>query len=162
MRNKLILMKNTLLFLIGICIVVLFCRCPIDAEYRLEFYNLTNDTLDVYLAFGHQTAYPDTTLPVDPNKASIGGASPHKTGLIWISDVPYEKAIKGLPKDTLSVFIFNADTLKAYNWKVIRMDYKILVRYDLSLTDLQILNFTIPYPPSKTMKGMKMYPAYEE
>jgi hypothetical protein len=131
-----------------------------DQEFPWYFDNQTNDTIDVYLAFGYQTAYPDTNLPVDPNKANISGVFPHEKGLIHLGE--YEKIIKRLPKDTLSVFLFLHDTLKKYNWREVREDYKILKRYDMSLYDLQILEFTIPHPPDGRMKGMKMYPPYKE
>jgi len=155
-------MKKLLLFLIGICLVLLFCRCPlVDSEYRLECYNLTNDTLMIYLALDFYSAYPDTTLPLtDP---SLQILFPYEKGLAYITSDRYEKIIKDLPKDTLSVFFIHVDLSQKYTtWQEIRENCDILKRYDLSLTDLQILNFTIPYPPSKTMKGMKMYPAYEE
>ena len=151
-------MKNLLLFLIYICIVLFFCRCPIDREYRLEFYNLTSDTLGIYLALGNQTAYPDTILPADP---LIRGAAPHEKWIVWIG-ISHEKMIRDLPKDTLSVFIIHDDTIKKYRWQEIREGYKILKRYDLSLGDLTTLNFTIPYPPDEEMKDMKMYPPYRQ
>jgi len=129
--------------------------------------NKTNDTLGVYFALGHdgQTVYPDTTLPVDINKAHIMVASPHKKQSLLVYDPrPYEDVIKSLPKDTLSIFIINIDTLFKYDWDVIIRDYKILRRYDLSLPDIRCLfvNSTpvIPYPPDERMKNMKMYPPY--
>jgi len=155
-------MKKCLLFLICICFILFFCKCPINDEYRWYLDNQTDDTLSVYLAFGFLSAYPDTILPIDPNKANISGADPHKKQLIWLSGGTPEKEIKILPKDTLSVFLMHHDTIKKYKWQEIRADYKILKRYDLSLNDLQILDFTIPYPPNKTMQDMKMYPPYDE
>jgi hypothetical protein len=50
------------------------------------------------------------------------------------------------PKDTISMFILSKDTLDKYDWAKIRSDYNILKRYDLSLADLQRMNWTITYP----------------
>ncbi|NLL27401.1 MAG: hypothetical protein GX259_01250 [Bacteroidales bacterium] len=58
----------------------------------------------------------------------------------------WEKVFKKLPKDTLSIFIFDSDTLAKYSWDRIRSDYNILKRYDLSLKDLETQNWTISYP----------------
>lgn len=42
------------------------------------------------------------------------------------------------------------------SWK-----YDILVRYYLTLEDLISLNFHLSYPPTRYMKNVKMFPAYE-
>ena len=149
-------------------IIILFCcqcRFPVDSEHEWYFDNQTNDTLYVYFALDFQTAYPDTSLPIDPNKANIMGAPPHKRQEIYNSrNIPYDKIIHDLPKDTLSVFLFYQDTLLKYNWEEIRQGYKILKRYDLSLDDIRFLyknhTLVIPYPPDESMKSMKMYPPY--
>ncbi|SQA93841.1 hypothetical protein [Capnocytophaga ochracea] len=67
---------------------------------------------------------------------------------------------KELPKDTLSIFIFNTDTLNKYSWEEVRRDYKILKRYDLSIQDLELLDYKVYYPPTPAMSQMKMYPKY--
>jgi len=150
-------MKSCLLFLGSL----LLNQCAMDYEYRWYCDNRTRDALADYLAWGWQTAYPDTTLPIDPNKANIGGVPPYTKQVIYMNGVSYEKMIKSLPKDTLSYFLILEDTLLMYDWEEIRRDYKILKRYDLSLQDLKRLNYTIPYPPDDRMKDMKMYPPYE-
>ena len=49
-------------------------------------------------------------------------------------------------KDSLMFFVFSVDTLNKYSWDEICEGYKILKRYDLSIKDLDILNWTITYP----------------
>lgn len=51
-----------------------------------------------------------------------------------------------LPSDTLMVFIFDAAIIENESWSVIMNEYKVLKRYDLSLADLQALDWTITYP----------------
>jgi hypothetical protein len=58
------------------------------------------------------------------------------------------------------------DTLNKYPWETIRQEYNILVRYDLSLQDMNMLrnrngDTEIQYPPDSRMRDMKMYPPYE-
>lgn len=62
--------------------------------------------------------------------------------------------------DTISFAIFDADTIAAYPWDVINREYKIVRRYDLSIHDLQKLDYTLYYPPNESMRDMKMYPPY--
>ena len=47
-------------------------------------------------------------------------------------------------------------------WETVREDYIILQRYDLSIAELEKLNWTIYYPPTEAMKDFYMYPPYEE
>lgn len=63
--------------------------------------------------------------------------------------------------DTVSVFVFNKDTFEMYGYENVRQNYRILVRYDLSISDIRSLQFCLPYPPDESMKNMKMYPPYE-
>ena len=48
-------------------------------------------------------------------------------------------------KDSLMFFVFSVDTLDKYSWDEIREGYMVLKRYDLSITDLDSLNWTITY-----------------
>lgn len=52
-------------------------------------------------------------------------------------------------------------------WKSIVENYDVLVRYDLSLNDIDCLRddmgvATLYYPPTPEMKYIKMWPPYEE
>jgi len=48
--------------------------------------------------------------------------------------------------DTLSVFIFDAQVLESTPWDTVKAKYIVLKRYDLSLDDLNRMNWTITYP----------------
>ncbi len=90
--------------------------------------------------------YPDTLLPpgdigfyserIDPMDSYI-----YRT----IFETKYIKE-RFDERDTLMFFVFSDDTLKNYSWDEIREGYKILKRYDLSIVDLDSLNWTITYP----------------
>lgn len=90
--------------------------------------------------------YPDTLLPTEdlnPFCKRIDPMSLYKTQL-RIETITIKTLFE--EKDSLMFFIFSADTLKKYSWDEIREDYKILKRYDLSVVDLDSLNWTITYP----------------
>lgn len=40
-------------------------------------------------------------------------------------------------------------------------DYPVLVRYDLTIDDLEGLNYIVEYPPIEQMQSVHMYPPYE-
>jgi hypothetical protein len=100
--------------------------------------------------------YPDTILPeLNPNPYefnneyhfSFGEGNFNENTLFDMFSV-----------DTLSIFFFEPDTIAKYNWATVREDYKILVRYDLSYSDLKQLDWCIYYPPTEEMKDMKIFP----
>ena len=62
----------------------------------------------------------------------------------------------------MSIYLFDAETVDNTPWETIREEYKVLKRYDLSLEDIQFLDYEISYPPTEQMKDMRMYPPYEE
>lgn len=127
--------------------------------------------------------YPDTTLPkkyfyAPSEEDYYGGVNLDSTELhnpllfiVEPGEMSYESCFDGnpleslfasLPYDTLSVFVFHADTVHKYSWDEIRDDYNILVRYDLSKEDVKSFeNYTIPFPPTESMRNMKMWPPYE-
>ena len=90
--------------------------------------------------------YPDTLLP----RENIG----HYCRRIPFTKTEYfnteydSKEIRDHfgEKDSLMFFVFSADTLNKYSWDEIREGYNILKRYDLSINDLDSLNWTITYP----------------
>lgn len=64
--------------------------------------------------------------------------------------------------DTLSIYFIDKETLQKKTWDIIVQDTLWHKKYELSLSDIDILKDTIPYPPSAAMKNMKMYPPHEE
>lgn len=151
---------RTIIFYIILC--TQSCeKIAMDRDFPLYFQNNANHSVKGYLNDDeyYMALYPDTVISdfeerlgmIESNeKARIAGGS-----ATWESI--YEVSV---PNDTISIFIFHPDTLALYDWEIIRTGYKALRRYDLSLQDLNQLNFIVPYPPSPEMAGMKMWPPY--
>ena len=57
------------------------------------------------------------------------------------------------------IFVFDAKKLEVKNDHV---DNAFLMRYDVSLQDLQRVNWYLTYPPNISMKAIKMWPRYGE
>jgi hypothetical protein len=65
-------------------------------------------------------------------------------------------------RDTLFLFIFDADVIENTPWEIVARDYLVLRRYDLTLEDLQRLNWQVTYPPTAAMRDVKMFPPFGE
>jgi hypothetical protein len=150
------------IFLITYLLVIVLGCCKIPTKYNVWFVNNAEYGIVPYLLFAGEHIYPDTLFIYKPT----GVIEPRSHTYTDIS-APLETMIQRTLKDTLSFFYFHADTLNKYPLEILQQDYKILQRYDLSSNDVRVLKNQygipeIPYPPTETMRNMKMYPPYEE
>lgn len=78
---------------------------------------------------------------------------------IYDSHIPWNKVYKrNATSDTLSFFIIHADTLQARGIEHVKDTYKVLMRFDMSLSDLKRIGYNITYPPDQSMEGIRRYP----
>lgn len=153
-------MRTILYLYITIALSMQSCeKVAMDKDFPLYVQNKSPCLISVFLNINEDNyaIYPDTMISSVRNgivevpsgeRCSVAGGS-----ATWES--VYEVSVPG---DTLSLFIINTDTLAKYSWSQIRNDYNILKRYDLSLGDLQRLDFEVTYPPDTSMEGVQMYP----
>jgi hypothetical protein len=121
------------------------CRCPVDEFYEIDLVNNADHNIGYYFADGgkYGTYYPDS-LPQTSEYVVYDISKVTSPGLG--SSVPWDEFFDGLPRDTLSLFIFHTDTLNEYTWEEVRDGYMILRRYDLSEADVKRMNYRIVYP----------------
>jgi len=62
--------------------------------------------------------------------------------------------------DTLYLFVFDAAVIENTSWDIVVRDQLFLKRYDLTLQDLQRLNWQVTYPPTEAMRDVKQYPPF--
>lgn len=135
-------MKNTFKLSILLFFLLSASACkdpPFDRVYRFWIENKS----DKFINFLVSDTYPDTTIPDIYNKikgVSSGSKRPYD------SDKKWEDVFDKLPSDTLSIFIFSDNTISNYDWQIIRTNYMILKRYDISLDDLENQKWIITYP----------------
>jgi len=148
---KVLLKKNVLLF-----VIFMFSSC---GDYYQGFMFINNSSCDVHIYMDpfrnlelYEIAYPDTTIP-----KVIGGRQYNK-GVSF--SYGYSHAKENVWVDTVSIFIFDVDTLNMYSFEEIRNGYKILQRYDMIYKEVQALQYEITYPPTEAMRNIKMYPPY--
>ena len=148
-------MKKIILFFTAL--LAISCLKHLDVRYPLLVRNNSQHNIGLYFALGGVKGiyYPDTIPPISNdgvrNPITFNRYSFH-------SSTTWEHNYSKLPQDTMSVFVFHSDTLATYSWEEVREEYKVLIRYDLSLDDLERLDFELSYPPDSRMQGVKMYP----
>ena len=171
-------MRNYLHIIAFSFLLCCFTCAPNDNDndhYRINFYNNTGRELYVTCS----KWYPDTTIEghLEWNDVErryhdyrVKAYRQNKEPLhsIWDS---YEEMFEGdeygykdYPNDTMMVFVFDADIIGKRIPDSFRdsllLQEAFMARYDLSLQDLQRLNWTLSYPPTENMKTIKMWPNF--
>lgn len=136
--------KSIFLFTLIICFINQGCGDKIFGgdDDRLLIKN--NAEYPIYV--GDQINYPDTSID-NYNPSSVKDiykilSNSEKR----ISSRSWEQEVGMSISDTLMIFIYDAYTLETIPWDTVRKNYLILKRYDLSLEDLQGMNWTITFP----------------
>jgi hypothetical protein len=140
-------MKNVIIFL-NVIAALCFSACEkppfVDKYYRLTIKNNSSSDIRVLLADGYALKqYPDTTLPMI--KPSLQKASSGKN-CYFDSRTKWTENLQNLPSDTLSIYIIDNLVFENEPWDSVRSQYNILLRYDLSIDDLETMDFNISYP----------------
>jgi len=97
------------------------CKDPIEQWDYIKVVNTTTKT--IYASAGIRrygmSSYPDTLLPAD--KPSLLIVRPNDYNNLATS-IGWEVAIKDNDPDSLSIYVFDADTINKYSWEKIRPD----------------------------------------
>lgn len=139
-------MKVIKVMLIGCFQLVLMSNsCKKDSsyyDYRLKIINKSNKTIygDFY------QSYPDTTLSLHSHFDNASEKAASNETITLVRGGSWDNAFKEEIHQKLMVFIFDAAVINTTPWDTIRKNYLILKRYDLTLEDLQKLNWSITYP----------------
>jgi hypothetical protein len=130
----------TFLFLLTGCLDKIM-----ESKDSIEVINKSNKDIQVTAGCSkyRMNSYPDTILSTSNPSLLIVRSNDYN---YLDHSKEWSKVISELPSDTLSVYIFDSDTINAYEWSEIAAGYKILKRYDLSVQDLDSMNWTITYP----------------
>jgi hypothetical protein len=167
-KNRTII--TLLLTLLVVIIVTVSCDPDFFGEGCHSHIQLTNNGNVDICTDDNYYGYPDTTIHnINPlkhgqkttagtiNRAScIGGAG------VCIEARFIKSEFNDNPCEYISIFIFDANFMEQNinNEDFMIRESMALQRYDLTLEDLNSLNWTIFYPPNERMKDVKMYPPY--
>jgi hypothetical protein len=142
MKPRIIIVLFTALFF---CVA---CFRDKDCHYAITFINNSNNTLYIDWC----GAYPDTLWIGDPNPLLNdynkvlpfeNNCSSLRSRDCFCYNFNYPELVRD---DTIMVYVFDADVLENTPWDTVKAKYLVLERYDLSLEDLERLNWTITYP----------------
>ena len=147
--------------IITLFVVLMFTGC--DPLYHVFFSNISERSIIVnyYTSF-----YPDTTIMDYWNETPIESQD---TSMIFevIGTLPdfFRPNSDDVLLDTVSIFVYDADSINYYSWDKVVKYYMILQRYDISMSDLEELeksrNFSLLFfPPTEAMKHIHMWPPY--
>jgi hypothetical protein len=132
--------------IIGIQFILMANSCKEGGSYydfRLKVINKSNMTI-----YAEYTMSPiDTLLQYrqSPFNHSPDKATPNRTISLGRGG-SWENAFNEVANQKLRIFIFDASIVDNTPWDTIKKNYMILKRYDLSLDDLDNMNWTITYP----------------
>lgn len=157
-------MKNIILL---ITTILLFVSCEYentpDCHQIVTLTNNTNEHLYILTSFDNSLVdeikyHPDPLL--DPSTARIEALE--KNSSMISGRTCFEVKLRNSTLGFMRVYFIDGVKLEASTWGKVLEDSLILKTYDLTLEDLQMLDYKISYPPTEDMKYIKMYPKYEE
>lgn len=147
-------MRKNLFLKMSICTIVIiaFYSCDfvtwiMGTESNIMWITNNSDiSIGYYVADGslYGNCYPDSLPQTDSLVVRKMEPGTRKV-LLYNPCSTWNKFFKWLPHDTLSVYIFDSDSLECYPWNEIRDKYIVLKQYDLSLDDLKMVDFDIVY-----------------
>ena len=162
-------MKNTVFIKIAIFIMVvgILSSCNGYLAERLVFTvtNTSPSSIMVYSSYedsNYEKPYVDTCLYHTSINYLQTIQSGDKIDYGAVHTFSIADWFESLPSDTLMIFVFDKGVVDTEPWEDIILNYKVLCRYDLSLSNLEDLDYVIPYPPRAAMKDMHMFPPYGE
>lgn len=121
-------------------------NCPDKDEFNPDStLIIINNSAESVVEYREYSELEDTTLQVSSPFTSqkIINVSEILPGARI--EIPQEsEAIKRL--GVMHLYLINKDTLEQAPWQRIRDEYLILRRYDLTLEDLEALDWTVEYP----------------
>lgn len=133
------------------------CRDYLDKRIAIHIENNSDHSIQTYKILSDisgDKVYPDTSIV----RKETGIVVKQKTSAdIGFNGNDIQEQFKYFPKDTLSFFVFDADTVAKYPWDSIRSKYLVSARYDLSAQDIINRKYRIEYPYDPKLGKLKVY-----
>lgn len=136
MKIKIIKIAIALVFVFA-CIA---SSCENPFVERVYSFGLQNNTNDI-VSFSYSLRYPDTLIY---NDFRIISPSPG-TSIPVDSKDNWEEVINKVPGKKLLVFVFSVPVDES-NWQMVRDNYMVKKRYEISADELKAMNYLVRYP----------------
>ncbi|MFW5762551.1 MAG: hypothetical protein ACOCXH_16380 [Cyclobacteriaceae bacterium] len=127
------------------CFTLLCSTCEKNKDDpKMRVKNNTKEA--IYVSW--HTQYPDTGLTYITNPTLNPHINKVSSNSLQESyyKAPSEGIFKTMKSDVLLVFIFDAETLESTPWDTVVANYLILKRYELTLQELNDMNWIVNYP----------------
>ncbi|MCH7396769.1 hypothetical protein MM236_02165 [Belliella sp. DSM 107340] len=141
-------MKKYVFPLSLISIIFLCAGCPesfIEPDSKLIIMNNSDKKI---IFFDQFNSPKDTLLSNFPFNLTLENTNSRIIGPNSSATFPgsYKGILNDYQDDILMLYLFSRDTIERVSWDRIVDEYLILRRYDLTLKDLEDMNWTITYP----------------
>ena len=153
------IMKRFILFLF-IAFAVSGCKWleEIITEYGVFIKNTSDKTIGVWGTYKQSNALLPQNKPFIKDVARTSSQFTHDFIMSerrdWLKDLS--------DRDTIRIFIFDREIVRNTDWSIIRDQYLVQQRYDITAAELMAIGWNFAYPPTPEMKDVKMWPPYEE
>ncbi|PRP68281.1 hypothetical protein BST86_04095 [Nonlabens agnitus] len=138
--------------------VLLSASCELEETDKFDYINQSNHGVFFYEANTNAgIVYPDTSITLNRNLLSV--IAPYTT-LSTGGFRSSKETFSELPTDTLSVYFFHPEVIESSTFESLRLNYRVLKRYDLSYKDFLMLNKEVIYPPTPAMANIQQLPSY--
>lgn len=139
--KKIIIYFNTIILLIS-------CDATNTASCHKIIKVINNTNKSVYVDYSG--GYPETDFTKLISNPLISGATKTKANEsnkygIGNNGECFENTFSRLESGVMQVFVFDGSTLETQGWDYIKANNLVLKRYDLTLKDLENMNWTITY-----------------
>jgi hypothetical protein len=141
-------MKNIIL-LLNIIPLLISCEATNTAKCHKIITVVNNTNKSIYIESSDY--YPDTEsykLDADPlNNSNTSKVEANKTSKNVLPTYGncYEAMYPNIKSGIMMVFVFDGPTLETQGWDYIKTNNLVLKRYDLTLQNLEDMNWTITY-----------------
>ena len=156
-------MKQFSFLIIMVALFLTGCTSLPDAF--IYFYNQSNDT--IYVANGYCSYPEDSTFVFKGESYNWDELRPEQSSCYPAEPGLYLNGYGGSwnrrindGNGYVSFYVIDPSTRALLESSYTEEEYPVIVRYDLTINDLEELNYRVVYPPSEQMQSVHMWPPY--
>ena len=139
-------MKNTIYLFLSVLLICTGCpESSGEPDSTLIIINNSNETIVHYdeVKAPGDTSLATITYPQTAENTASAIINPHET--VRQPDA-FKEVLNENPNHVLMLYLFSRDTIELVSWERIVDEQLILKRYDLTLEDLEDMDWVIAYP----------------
>ncbi|MDX1628526.1 MAG: hypothetical protein R3345_07490 [Fulvivirga sp.] len=135
---------NTYLLIISVSLIC--AGCPDEDQITDSTVTIINKTNESIIYYSINKPKADTLLTSIPYPITVENSDSVETNSSAKFGGPFKKLLNDSSSDILMIYLFSRDTIEQVAWERIVDENLILRRYDLTLEDLEAMDWTVEYP----------------